>query len=69
MRGRQGGKNETKKEERRLGIWMTRATVQWVVSWVEFAEQTNSTHDDVCKIGNVGVYVQAIPWLCKRSLL
>jgi hypothetical protein len=53
MRGRQGGKNEAKKEERRKGIWMTRATVQWVVQWVESAaEQTNLTHD-VCKIGIV----------------
>ena len=69
MRGRQGEKNETKKEEGRLGIWRTRATVQWVVPWVEFAEQTNSTHDDVRKKGNVGLYVQAIPWLLKRSLL
>jgi hypothetical protein len=68
MRGRQGGKIEAKKEEGRYGIWRTRATVQWVVQWVESAEQTNLTYD-VCKIGNVGLYVQAITRLLKRTLL
>ena len=64
MWGRQGGKNEAKKEEGRWGIWRIRATVQWVVQWVEFAEQTNSTR---CLQNTL--YVQAIPWLLKRSLL
>ncbi len=35
---------------------------------MEFAKQTKSTHD-VCKIGNMGLYGQAIPWLQKRLLL
>ena len=55
---------EAKKEEGRRGLWRIRATVQWVVQWVEFAEQTNSTR---CLQNTL--YVQAIPWLLKRSLL
>ena len=42
-----GGKNEANGS---WGIWRTRATVQWVVQWVESAQQTKLTHD-VCKIG------------------